>query len=187
MGGDGERTLRLRPLSMADEAQVRPAHLELEQDGFAFLLDVTDGEPWPAYLQRVDNVRRGVDLPTGWVRATFLVAEVQGQVVGRVSIRHELNDFLAEVGGHIGYAVRPAFRRRGHATDILRQALLVAWAVGVERALVTCDDDNTGSARVIESCGGVLDSVVPGRDGSTPKRRYWIDRDAASTVTQHRP
>jgi len=71
------------------------------------------------------------------VPATFLLARVGGDLVGRVSIRHELNDFLAEFGGHIGYAVRPQFRRRGHATEILRQALVVARGEGVERVLVT--------------------------------------------------
>jgi predicted acetyltransferase len=94
--------------------------------------------------------------------------------VGRVSIRHELNAYLAEVGGHIGYGVRPGFRRRGYATAILRQSLPVAASIGLERVLVTCDADNVGSSTVIESCGGVLENVTAGRDGSVPKRRYWV-------------
>jgi predicted acetyltransferase len=61
------------------------------------------------------------------VPATFLVAEVDRALVGRVSIRHELNAFLADVGGHIGYGVRPRYRGRGFATEILRQALVIAW------------------------------------------------------------
>ena len=74
----------------------------------------------------------------------------------------------ASQGGHIGYAVRPAHRRRGYATEILRQSLIIARAVGVDRVLVTCDDTNVGSSAVIEACGGVLDDVVPAgetRDG----------------------
>jgi predicted acetyltransferase len=71
------------------------------------------------------------------VPATFLVAEAEGQIVGRVSIRHELNACLAEVGGHIGYGVRPGFRRRGYATAIMRQSLAVASSIGLERVLVT--------------------------------------------------
>jgi len=114
-------------------------------------------------------------MPPGWVPATFLLAEAEGRVVGRVSIRHELNAFLAEFGGHIGYAVRPTFRRRGYATDILRQSLHVAQRLGIERALVTCGVDNVGSAKVIEKCGGVFEGVAPGRDGIAARRRYWID------------
>jgi len=86
-----------------------------------------------------------------------------------------LNDFLAAVGGHIGYGVRPAFRRRGYATEILRRAVAIAHDEGVGRILVVCDDDNVGSARVIESCAGVLESVVTPEEGGAPLRRYWID------------
>ncbi len=108
--------------------------------------------------------------------ATFLVAVAEGQIVGRVSIRHVLNAYLAEVGGHIGYGVRPGFRRRGYATAMLRQSLAVASSIGL--VLVICDDDNVGSAKVIENCGGVLENIAAGRDGSVPKRRYWVETGA---------
>lgn len=106
--------------------------------------------------------------------ATFLVAEVDGRLVGRVSVRQELNVWLAQVCGHIGYGVRPGFRGRGYAKEILRQALLVARGAGVTRALVTCDEGNVASAATIEACGGQFERLVDG-DGDNPaKRRYWI-------------
>nr|AAN75602.1 putative acetyltransferase [Saccharopolyspora erythraea NRRL 2338] len=104
----------------------------------------------------------------------LLVADVGGEIVGRTSIRHVINDFLASVGGHIGYAVLPQHRRRGYATEILRQSLVVARAHGVKRVLVTCDD-NIASIAVIEACGGQLDSLVPAEPGAPSRRRYWID------------
>lgn len=107
------------------------------------------------------------------VRADYLLAEVDGVVVGRVSIRHSLTDHLRRVGGHVGYAVGPQFRRRGHATEILRQSVERLRAEGVTRVLVTCDDDNMGSRRTIEACGGVLEDIVD--SGGRRKRRYWID------------
>jgi predicted acetyltransferase len=79
------------------------------------------------------------------------------------------------VGGHIGYGVLAQYRRRGYATEILRQSLVVARSVGVGRVLVTCDDDNVGSAAVIEAIGGRLENVVDAAPGKAPKRRYWID------------
>ena len=89
-------------------------------------------------------------------------------LVGYLHLRHELNDFLLEEGGHIGYSVRPSRRREGHATRALALGVRRAAELGVERVLVTCDDDNAASARTIERCGGVLEDV---RNG---KRRYWI-------------
>lgn len=69
---------------------------------------------WPEYLAMLERTRRGVDLPADRVRATFLVADVKGVIVGRASIRHTLNDQLRHLGGHIGYAVLPEHRRRGY-------------------------------------------------------------------------
>ncbi|MEP7035516.1 MAG: GNAT family N-acetyltransferase [Actinomycetota bacterium] len=171
-------SMLLRPLGLSDERQALQAHDELAGDGFEFLFDLDQGAPWSAYCERLESRRLGVNLPEGRVPGTFLVAVAEGQIVGRVSIRHTLNAYLAEVGGHIGYGVRPGFRRRGYATAILRQSLVVASSIGLERVLVTCDDDNVGSAKVIENCGGVLENVVAGRDGSVPKRRYWVETAA---------
>jgi predicted acetyltransferase len=165
--------LRLRPLRLDDEAEARRAHAELELDGFSFLLDWDPAEGWAGYLRKLDSYRRGVDLPSDRVPAAFLVAVVGDDLVGRVSIRHELNEFLTNFGGHIGYGVRPAHRRRSYASEILRQALIIARGEGIDRVLVTCDDDNVASAKVIERHGGVLEDVRSGPD-CLPKRRYWI-------------
>lgn len=147
----------------------------MAEEGFTFGLGLEPGMAWDTYLKTLDEHRAGVNLPAGRVPATFLVADVAGEIVGRASIRHELNDFLARQGGHIGYCVLPGHRRRGYATQILRQSLVVARADGVDRVLVTCDEDNAGSSAVIEVCGGRLDSVVEVAGHGLRVRRYWID------------
>ena len=165
-------TLELRPLRIEDEAEVRAAHQAMmEADHFPFGLYFDESPTWTAYLARLDACSRGtVD---GLVRQDLLVGEVDGVIVGRVSLRYELDEFLAYEGGHVGYCVLPDQRRRGHASEMLRQAVVLMRAQGVERILVTCDDDNVASAGVIEACGGVYESTVEGR-GGIPKRRYWI-------------
>ena len=90
------------------------------------------------------------------------------RVLGSLSLRFELNDFLRELGGHIGYGVRPSARRGGVATAALAASLEKAREQGLDRVLVTCDDGNIASARTIERCGGVLEDV------RKDKRRYWI-------------
>jgi predicted acetyltransferase len=144
-----------------------------EGNVFGFALE--PGVEWSAYLDMLDERRRGVNLSPDQVPATFLVADVGGVIVGRAQIRHHLNDFLEREGGHIGYCVLPDYRRRGYATDILRQSLTVIRAIGVDRVLVCCDDDNAGSIAVIESCGGELDSVTSSSRSEPLTRRYWID------------
>ncbi len=148
------------------------AQRELEADDFVFAF-LRPGQSFAEYVRMVEDHRHGRCLTDDWVESTWLLAEVDGAVVGRSSIRFVLNDFLLAEGGHVGYAVRPHHRRRGFATEILRQSLVVARAGGVDRALVTCDDDNVGSARAIEANGGRLENVVEVE--GVALRRYWID------------
>ena len=98
--------------------------------------------------------------------------ESQGRILGELTLRHRLSARLEKRGGHIGYKVRPAERGRGIATAALRLGLEKLRRLGVDRALITCNEKNETSARVIEKCGGVRtdDAVTP----SGIERRYWI-------------
>lgn len=106
--------------------------------------------------------------PEGWVHSSTLWLVEGDDFLGEIRIRHELTPGLFEIGGHIGYDVAPAHRRRGHGTMMLRLALPKAAALGIERALVTCDNDNIGSKRIIEANGGVFEDERQG------KLRYWV-------------
>jgi predicted acetyltransferase len=96
------------------------------------------------------------------------------KLVGMVSIRHKLNDYLEQFGGHVGYSVRTSERRKGYATQILKLALAYCRTLGISSVLVTCDKENIGSATVIRLNGGRLEDEVMDDDGHTTQR-YWID------------
>jgi predicted acetyltransferase len=175
-----EHTLELRLPRSNEEPEFLRAHQATMPGEPSFLHFYDEGMSFARYLEILAQQARGENLPPHAVPSTFLFAFAASRIVGRVSIRHELNDFLLRVGGHIGYVVVPEFRRRGYATAILRRSLEIAHhTLGIHRVLVTCDDDNIGSIRTIEKNGGVLEDVVTGADLATPKRRYWIDAGAA--------
>jgi predicted acetyltransferase len=122
-----------------------------------------------AYLRRttVDVADESL-LGPGMVACTRMWWTRGDEFLGRIDVRHRLTPALLQVGGHIGYAVRPSGRRQGHATAMLREALVVARVLGLERVLVTCDADNVGSRRTIEANDGELE------DQRGHKLRFWI-------------
>ena len=128
-------------------------------------------------LARMEDFRNERNLPEGWVGATtlWLVDDESGRFLGEIDVRHGLTPSLERYGGHIGYAIRLGEWGKGYGTRMLALALPMAKALGITRCLITCDDDNPGSARVMEKNGFVLgdkvDNVIEGRAIVT--RRYW--------------
>lgn len=98
-----------------------------------------------------------------------------GNFIGETGIRYRLNDWLIQIGGHVGYGIRPKFQRQGYGKLILKLALERLRADGVVRALITCYDHNVGSAKIIEANGGILENIIDDPRGGGKSRRYWID------------
>lgn len=111
--------------------------------------------------------------PTNWVtHSTYWLYDGE-TIVGAVNFRHDLNDQLQQVGGHIGYGIRPSARNKGYATEGLRQALEVARKRGLASVLITCSADNTASGRVILTNGGQeIESYI--KEDGTRVRRFII-------------
>jgi predicted acetyltransferase len=124
------------------------------------------------FVQRLRN-RRDNPAP-GKIRESHFWLISDGEFVGRLSLRHQLTSALLQWGGHIGYEIRPSRRRQGWGKTILRLGLDKAKAGDLHRVLVTCDDNNIASAKIIEANGGVLENVVLLSGHEVATRRYWI-------------
>jgi predicted acetyltransferase len=128
-------------------------------------------------LQGYRNYAAGTNLPPGYVPASTFWLVAGDEWLGVGNIRHRLTPSLRRFGGHIGYAIRYSRWGQGYGTLQLRLLLAEARRLGIERALVTCDLENRGSARVSEMIGGLLEDVIDNEvDGRMVKTcRYWVD------------
>ena len=124
---------------------------------------------------------RGIELPEGWVPASTYWLLGDGGIIGTCHLRHELNDFLRNYGGHIGFSIRPSQRGKGYGTQMLGLVLEKACALGIKKALITCDDNNIASARVIEKNGGKLADKVKTEYAEFLVRRYWIELNRSNS------
>lgn len=124
-------------------------------------------------IQYYANAEKGIGLPEGYVPATEFWIVDGDKFIGRVSIRHELNDYLTNFGGHIGYAIRPSERKKGYGTKALDLGLIEAKKLGINKILITCNTTNIGSKKIIEKNGGVFEDERP-KEGEAPILRYWI-------------
>ena len=117
-------------------------------------------------------VRRLLAEKEGWGVPISTFWYIDGSTyLGTIIIRHRLTPALTRHGGHIGYHIAPRHRRRGHATEMLAEAITYCHeTLGLSRLLLTCAESNTASRRIIESSGGMLENVLAG------ECRYWIPR-----------
>ena len=114
-------------------------------------------------------------VPEGLVpSSTYLgVREKDNYIVGMIDIRHYLNEYLTQAGGHIGYGVRKTERNKGYAKQMLKLALEKCKELKIKKVLITCDEDNIASEKVILSANAKLEDIR-NVDGEN-KKRFWID------------
>lgn len=172
-------SVNLRYLVESDkDAFFKAFHEEWEASfDFVHYWESVAHEDFQKYIIVAKEFAKGMHIPKEHVPSCILFAfNEEGSIVGRTSIRFELNPHLLKIGGHIGYGVCPSFRRKGYASAILKESLI--WVsknlAHIDRVLVTCDEGNIGSQKTIEKNGGVLENIVK-VENAPAKRRYWIN------------
>ena len=128
------------------------------------------------WIKQVEDCSKAETCPAKWVPQTqyIYVRETDNKVVGVIQIRHYFNEFLEKYAGHIGYSVCHSERRKGYATQMLRDVLPECVKLGLDKILVCCLDDNEGSRKTILNNGGIYESTVYEPDGKVNLERYWI-------------
>jgi predicted acetyltransferase len=87
-------------------------------------------------LERRLQFARGEDLPRDRVRETTYWAVEGTMIVGCSRLRHTLTPALQQIGGHIGYEIRPTKRGQGYGTALLARTLERARQFGIPAVLM---------------------------------------------------
>jgi len=150
--------------------------LEFQAEGRQLHFDLKSiTSDFDAFVQELHYQNDRAKLRPGRVPASEFWLIDDDDFAGRLSLRHELNEYLLKMGGHIGYEIRPSKRRQGYGTKILRLGLEKARELGLRRVLVTCDEDNIGSKKIIVHNGGMFENAIEIVGDPVKKLRYWID------------
>jgi predicted acetyltransferase len=168
-----ERLALVRP-----SLELFPSYLELIEE-MASLGEKIWGHRLPEPAESADafvaRILRRETAPESAIPESVFWATLDEQVVGRIALRHRLDEKTSEFGGHIGYEVRPSRRRQGIATEMLRKLLATERARQIGRLLLTCSPENTASRRTIETNGGVFAARVFSVEAQRETCHYWIE------------
>lgn len=173
-----DTSLRLVIPTMEYEKEIQAFRQEFvingsDMDGCLSLRRMENIADW---IKQVEDCSKAETCPVKWVPQTqyIYVRATDHKVVGVIQIRHYFNEFLEKYAGHIGYSVCHSERRKGYATQMLRDVLPECVKLGLDRILVCCLEDNEGSRKTILNNGGIYESTVYEPDGKVNLERYWI-------------
>ena len=134
------------------------------------------------YIAKCRDYEKKETLPEGRVIATqfLLIRRSDNKIVGMIQVRHYFNEYLEKYAGHIGYSVRPSERKRGYAKTMLKMSLSFCNSIGLDKVLITCDEDNEGSERTIRANGGEFESIIFEPNEGINLKRFWVKTDQAN-------
>ena len=160
----------LKELSVPEAKEIHDMVLEIGpgENGFVNGLFTEDDEVFSKKITDYFNMARAIQLESQYVPQTIYWLYIDGHPAGYGKLRHYLNEKLLDRGGHIGYVIRPSYRCKGYGKLILAELLKKAKEMKIENVLLTCDEVNTASRRIIESNNGVLTEL------KEEVCKYWI-------------
>jgi predicted acetyltransferase len=119
------------------------------------------------YLQHIKEQKMSINIWQKVPTSTFWLMK-WNTMIWTINIRHYLNEKLLRRWWNIWYSIHPYYRNLWFWKEILRLWIIEVRKLGIKDILVTCDEDNIWSRKVIESNGWILENIVD------LWRRYWI-------------
>lgn len=174
--------LYLREIEKDDKKEIEKLALEFQEandeypfEGVSDLKKVINNS-FEEYFNGLE-INKHIDeiYPTYANQTTYVLADDSNHIYGLINLRHELKGKLMEVGGHIGYGIRPSERKKGYATLQLKLILDKLKELNINQALITCRENNIASKKTMEKFIGKKDTLVPSNHEGIMEYRYWID------------
>lgn len=179
--------IKISPILAVPDGKYKDSFIEALREGFSLgsspalskeKIDAIEAD-FQSYINKLLDSSGKIKCPDGniynKVPSDYYFLVSKDIFIGAISLRHHLNEFLVKFGGHIGYSVRPKFRCLRYGSLMLKLCLEKARELGLERALITCNEDNIGSYKIIEANGGVLEDIVKYDWHDKNLKRYWIE------------
>lgn len=130
-------------------------------------------EDFQEFVTDLTNSSKGFNIPQGWVPcSSYWLVDDSGEVVGVIRIRHRVDSDYLQMIGHIGYEIKSSRRKEGYGSKLLELGLTEARKIGLEKVLITCDEDNVGSIRIIEKFNGKY-------------KKSFVDDESGKNVLQY--
>ena len=163
-------------INLIEEVENFDTDKKIRYAGFSGLQNYKDN--YAGWLDELETYRKKETVPDGKVvgETFFTIRKSDNKIVGIINVRNELNDYLYNIGGHIGYSILPSERRKGYAYKQLLLGLKYCKRIGIGRVMISCLDYNVGSAKTIEKTGGIYENTIKGEKCGEKVyyKRYWI-------------
>jgi predicted acetyltransferase len=171
--------IELRELRPTDRKEFLDAVSTAWEPNFitAHYFEEVCGKNFDQYISLLSDVKKGNNIPFNHVPSTTLFGFYQNKIIIRFSIRHTLDEFLSNIGGHVGYVVDPSYRKKGVASYCLGKCIeyIKQELPDIPKLLITCDESNIASEKVILRQNAIFDSYSEPQPNGIRKKRFWIN------------
>ncbi|MDD4298710.1 MAG: GNAT family N-acetyltransferase [Bacilli bacterium] len=112
---------------------------------------------WPGKLYYIKTEEKSISQ----LNIYYLIEN--DKMIGRIYIhlKPELLPKDKHDGSHISYQIIPSKRNQGYGSKILHLGIEKCHEAGLEEVIVSCNEKNIGSSKIIEKNGGILVSIEP--------------------------